>query len=68
MFDPTKDSHLRDYMAGQALAGLTANGLWPGNLSPARLAETTTAKEVLPIAKLAYAFADAMLLAKTNID
>ena len=67
MFDPTKDSQLRDYMAGQALAGLTANGIWSGAVEPGKIAETT-AKQVLPTAKLAYAFADAMLLAKTNIE
>lgn len=67
MFDPTKDSQLRDYMAGQALAGLTANGIWSGAVELGKLAETTV-EQVLPTAKLAYAFADAMLLAKTNIE
>ncbi len=67
MFDPTKDSQLRDYMAGQALAGLTANGIGTEAVEPGKLAETTV-KQLIPTAKLAYAFADAMLAAKTNID
>ncbi len=67
MFDPTKDSQLRDYMAGQALAGLTANGIGTEALDKGKLEEATV-EQLIPTAKLAYAFADAMLASKTNID